>query len=172
MAVGTTLRSERPMRNLAGRPNPLDRSRGFSGPLHWRARGPGSLRSTGEWRGLVRLALAMAGISGCAWSPSFERSPLGDSVSPHSIGRPSAVETWRSELSAGAIHSFPRPYFTTHIKRRRPTRWQSEPTRMVAEGSEEHLFRLSTPRQATVRAAAANLVFQEFHDYTTLKEPA
>ena len=96
------------MRNLAGRPNPLDKSRGFSGSLRWRARGPGSLRSAGDWRGLAWLALGLAGISGCAWSPSFERSPLGDSASPHSIARPSAVETWRSELSTDATRDFPR----------------------------------------------------------------
>jgi len=150
------------MRNLAAKPDSLNESRGFSRSLPWRAWGPGSLRPTGKWRGLAWLALALAGISSCTWWLSFDRSPLGDSANPHSIAQPSAVETGRSALFAHATHSFPRPSYTTHIKRRRPSRWRPEPTRMVADGRKEHPFRPSTPRQATVRAGTANLAFQEF----------
>ena len=162
MAVGTALRSVRSMRNLTGRPDPLERSRGFSGSLRWTARVTGPLRSTGAWRGLIWLGMAAVGISGCAWSPSFDSSLVGDGANPHFVAQPSGVETERSGLSADTTRSFPRPSFTGHIKTCRPARWRTEPTRMVAEGSEKHLVRPATPRQATVRAATVNLAFQEF----------
>ena len=148
------------MRNLAERPGSLKESREFSRSLPWRARGPAP---TVEWRGLAWLVLGLAGISGCAWSPSFERSPVGGSASPHSLTQPAAVETGRSGLPTYATRSFPRPSFSTHIKRPRPSRRRPETARMVAEGIGKHIFRPSAPRHATVRAGTVNLAFQEFH---------
>jgi hypothetical protein len=151
------------MRNLAEMPDRLNEGRGFCcRSLSWMAAGTGSLRSTGKWQALICLALASAAISTGVWWRACDRSPPGGTANQHSSAQPAAVETGRSGLSTHATRSPSHPFFATHIKRRRPSRRQSESPMVLVRGNERPLFRSPTVERATARASAANLASQEF----------
>lgn len=143
-------------------PDRLNESRGCCRPLYWTAAGAGSLRSTGKWRAVICLALASAAISTGVWWRASDRSPPGGSENQHSIAQPVAVETERSGLFTHATRGSSHPFFTTHIKRRRPSRRQPGSLIVLVRGDEGPLFRFPTVERATVRASAANRAFQGF----------